>query len=154
MRLSPNFSIYEFEKSQTATRHGIDNHVPSILIPQIQGLVDNVLQPVREHFGPVTITSGYRSVGLNRAIGGSNTSQHTKGQAADFEVCGISNYEVACWIRDNLKFDQLILEAYRKGQPNSGWIHCSHDIYKPNRGEVMTADFTTGKVKYSYGLKE
>jgi len=71
------------------------------------------------------------------AIGGSSLSQHTRGEAADFEVPGVPNLEVARWIRDNLVFDQLILEFYRPGQPNSGWVHCSYRIDRARR-EALT----------------
>jgi len=78
---------------------------------------------VRDKFGPVIISSGYRSKELNAAIGGSVTSQHSIGEAADFEVPGLDNKKLADWIKDNLKFDQLILEFYKDGDPNSGWVH-------------------------------
>ena len=86
MKLSANFWLDEFEKSQTATRHGIDNTVPSGLVNDIKDLCVNVLQPIRDEFGPVTITSGYRSPDLNAKLGGSSRSQHCAGQAADLEL--------------------------------------------------------------------
>lgn len=153
MKLSANFWLDEFEKSQTATRHGIDNSVPSGLINDIKDLCTNVLQPVREKFGPVTISSGYRSPELNAKLGGSTRSQHCSAQAADFEVPGVDNREVATWIKDNLEFDQLILEGYKPHVTNSGWIHVS---YRPFglRNDVLTATFANGKATYTRGISE
>ena len=127
MQITANFSLDEMTKSQTALRKGINNMPDPIQLHNLHGLCHNILQPVREHFGrPVTVSSGFRSVELCLAIGSSSASQHAKGQAADFEVIGIDNKEVAEWIRDNLDFDQLILEFYNEGEPQSGWIHCSY----------------------------
>ena len=126
-------------KSQTALRMGIDNEPTPGDLYNLTQLCDNILQPVREHFGkPVTVSSGYRSVALCEAIGSSAKSQHAKGEAADFEIMGIDNKEVAVWIRDNLDFDQLILEFYKDGEPSSGWIHCSYS--DNNRGSVLKYD--------------
>lgn len=127
MQITANFSLDEMTKSQTALRKGINNMPDPIHLHNLHGLCHNILQPVREHFGrPVTVSSGFRSVELCLAIGSSSVSQHAKGQAADFEVIGIDNKKVAEWIRDNLDFDQLILEFYNEGEPQSGWIHCSY----------------------------
>lgn len=129
----------ELTKSQTALRMGIDNEPTPGDLYNLSQLCDNILQPVREHFGkPVTVSSGYRSVALCEAIGSSAKSQHAKGEAADFEIMGIDNKEVAVWIRDNLDFDQLILEFYKDGEPSSGWIHCSYS--DNNRGSVLKYD--------------
>jgi len=145
MNLSPNFTLLELTKSQTAERKGIPNQPTDEHIEAMTELCHKILQPVRDEFGPVTVTSGYRSPELCLAIGSSIDSQHAKGQAADFEVFGTSNMEVAEWIADNLEFDQLILECYTGG--NSGWIHCS---YAPEpRGEKLTYDKANG---YRHGL--
>ena len=139
MKLSKNFSLDELTKSQTALRMGIDNEPTPGDLYNLTQLCNNILQPVREHFGkPVTVSSGYRSVALCEAIGSSAKSQHAKGEAADFEIMGIDNKEVAVWIRDNLDFDQLILEFYKDGEPSSGWIHCSYS--DDNRGSVLKYD--------------
>jgi zinc D-Ala-D-Ala carboxypeptidase len=139
VRLSKNFSLDELTKSQTALRMGINNEPTPGDLYNLSQLCDNILQPVREHFGkPVTVSSGYRSVALCEAIGSSAKSQHAKGEAADFEIMGIDNKEVAVWIRDNLDFDQLILEFYKDGEPSSGWIHCSYS--DNNRGSVLKYD--------------
>ena len=141
MKLSRNFSLGELTKSQTALRMGIDNNPTPEDLYNLHLLCDNILQPLREHYGrPVTISSGYRSEDLCVAIGSSRKSQHAKGQAADFEVMGVDNKEVAEWIRDVLDFDQLILEFYEDGEPNSGWIHCSYA--ENNRGSILRYDGT------------
>ena len=120
MQLSANFSVSEFEKTST----GLPNKVPDALIPKLQDLCEHVLEPVRAHFGkPVRINSGYRSPAVNKAVGSSPGSDHVKGAAADIEVDGVSNLEVARWIRDNLSYKQLILENHTPGKPSSGWVH-------------------------------
>ena len=112
-----------------------------------------ICQPVRDHFGKVVgINSGYRSPALNKAVGGSATSQHCNGQAADFESTKISNPDLAKWISENLIFDQLILEFYDGVDPNSGWVHCSYVLDGSNRGKVMTALRVNGKTQYKSGL--
>ena len=89
---------------------------------------------------------------MNKAVGGSDKSQHCHGQAADFESYSISNPDLAQWIVDNLEFDQLILEFYNGKDPNSGWIHCSYNLME-NRKKVMTAlKPPGGKVEYREGL--
>jgi hypothetical protein len=112
-----------------------------------------VLQPVRNHFGKsVTVNSGYRSPEINAAVGGSKTSDHCKGQAADIEIDGLPNPELAQWIMDNLDYTQLILEFYTQGQPNSGWVHVSYD---PNnlKKQELTAVKVAGKTTYLNGLQ-
>ena len=126
MQLSNNFTLNELTKSQTATRKGIDNEPGTAEIENLIHLAKTILQPVREHFGkPVMISSGYRSPALCEAIGSSAKSQHAQGEAADFEINGIDNVDLAAWISRNCDFDQLILEFYDNVDPNSGWIHCS-----------------------------
>ena len=136
--LSENFTLNEYIKSQTATRHGIDNTPSEEHLEKAKALFQNVVQPVRDHFGVTIITSGYRGPELNSMIGGSERSQHCKGEAVDLEVPGTSTLEVAEWIRDNLEFDQLILEFYTPGDINSGWVHVSYTD-AGNRGSVLTA---------------
>ena len=122
MKLSKNFSLREMTKSQTALRMGISNTPTIDKIQNLKALCENVLQPVRDHYDwPVTITSGYRCEELCQAIRSKATSQHALGQAADFEIAGISNYGVAEWIAKHCVFDQLILEFYTGG--NTGWVH-------------------------------
>lgn len=155
MKLSKNFTYEELIKSQTATRLGIDNEAHDVAtIENLKYLCENVLQHVRDEFGPTIINSGYRSPSLNDAIGGSKTSQHSKGEAADIEIPGCSNLEVAEFIRDNLEFDQLILEGYKSGVPSSGWVHVSIRRDGDNRKQVLTASFKNGVASYSQGLSE
>lgn len=135
MNLSPNFSLAELTKSQTALRRGIDNTPPDKAVVQLALLCREILEPVRNHFAPFSPSSGYRSHELNEAVGSKPTSQHVLGQAVDFEIPRFENIKIAHWIQQNLKFDQLILEFY-DGTPSGGWVHCS---YVPaGRGEVLT----------------
>jgi len=151
MKLSANFTLREFTKSQTASRRGIDNTPSPEHLDNAIALFENVVQPVREHFGPTIITSGYRSPDLNAAIGGSATSQHSSGQAVDLEVLGVSTAEVCEWIALATDFDQLILEFYTPGDTNSGWVHVSY-AGANNRGETLTASKVNGSTQYAYGL--
>ena len=112
MKLSKNFSMAEFTKSQTAERKGIDNTPQGEHLEAAVALFENVVQKVRDHFGVTTINSGYRCPELNAAVGGSATSQHCHGEAADIEVPGVANSDLANWIVDNNDFDQVILEFY------------------------------------------
>lgn len=143
--LSKNFSLAELTKSQTAERKGIANTPTADHIYNLTALCENILQPIRNEFGSFIVSSGYRSPELCEAIGSKATSQHAKGEAADFEVAGISNYKLATWIEENLPFDQLILECFQGG--NTGWIHCS---YIPDgRKETLTFNRSEG---YRKGL--
>jgi zinc D-Ala-D-Ala carboxypeptidase len=151
MRLSKNFTLNELTRSQTAIRRGIDNSPTMTVIDNLQALVDNVLQPLRDSQGPVNITSGYRSEAINAAIGGSNTSHHTRGMAADLTVVGKTNREICEWIRDNLKFTQLIWEFPTKENPQAGWVHVAYDP-KDLKCQVLTATKVNGKTVYSPGL--
>ena len=153
MNLSPNFTLEELEYSATAKKHGLDNCCPDNLVQKnLISLVTNVLQPVRDHFAkPVKVNSCYRGIELNKHVGGSGTSQHCKGEAADIEIMGLPNHELAEWIRDNLTFDQLILENYTLGEPNSGWVHVSYCRNRA-RQQVMTAIFKGKKPTYHPGL--
>jgi hypothetical protein len=152
MRLSENFSLSEYTKSQTASRKGIDNTPGDEHLEAAKALFENVAQPVRDHFGTTIITSGYRSPALNEAIGGSATSQHSKGEAVDLEVPGVATAEVCEWIAANLDFDQLILEFYTPGETNSGWVHVSYKADGANRKECLTAAKVNGSTQYSHGL--
>ena len=148
MQLTRNFSLSELIKSDTAIRKGIDNNPNADQIEKLKLLCENILQPVRDHFGRVKCTSGFRSVELCLAINSSAESQHAKAEAADFEVIGVDNVEVADWIKSNLQTDQLILEYYKVGEPNSGWIHASW--IPENRREQFLWCYRdlNGKTKY------
>jgi len=152
MQLSKNFWLSEFTKSQTATRLGLINMPNSAEIAALRQLSERVLQPIRDHFGkPVVINSGYRSAVVNQRIGGAASSQHTRGEAADIEIPGISNFELADWIRKNIEFDQLILEGYNPAAgPSSGWVHVSYN--NAPRKSVLTATFQNGRASYTGGL--
>lgn len=151
MKLSKNFSLGEFTKSQTAIRRGIKNEPTDEHLMNLLFLVGNVLQPVRDECGPVNINSGYRSSELNEAIGGSATSQHCAGMAADIEVAGVSNYDLAKYIADSdMDFDQLILEYPSADDPRAGWVHVSYT--QSNRQQVLTAVREGGKTVYKSGL--
>jgi len=148
MIFTKNFSFKEITFSDTAIRKNIDNDPSEEQIINLANLCNHILQPIREHFGKsVKINSGYRSIKLCEAIGSSRKSQHARGQAADFEINSISNAEVATWIYKNLDFDQIILEYYDpKGDPNSGWIHCSYKNDGTNRKTALIINkYTKGK---------
>lgn len=152
-KLSPHFTLGEFLRSQTASRRGIPNIPNEDQIARMSALCVNVLEPTRAHFGrPVLISSGFRSLALNTAIGGSPTSQHPKGEAADWEIPGIPNPEVAEWVHRHLNYDQLILECYIPGQPNSGWIHTGYSG-APHKNQELTAVRRRGKIVYLPGLR-
>ena len=139
MQLSSNFSLQELTKSQTATRKGIDNTPSPEHHENLKRLCENVLQPVRDHFSRVvTVSSGYRSPELCTAIGSKITSQHAKGEAADFEIFGVSYKELADYINEHLDYDQLILEYWNETDPNSGWVHCSYSEGN-NRNQYLKA---------------
>ena len=147
MNLSRNFTLSEVIKSDTAIRRGIDNNPNADQIEKLKTLCEKILQPVRDHFGRVKVTSCFRSPELCVAIGSSLSSQHSKAEAADFEVIGVDNCELADWIRRELDWDQLILEFYTPGEPNSGWIHCSFTEGTP-RKQFLHAFREDGKTKY------
>ena len=147
MKLSRNFSLSELIKSDTAIRHGIDNNPNADQIEKLKLLCENILQPVRDHFGRVTVTSCFRSPALCQKINSSINSQHTRAEAADFEVMGTSNAEVFDWIKANLDWDQMILEFYTPGEPNSGWVHCSWVAENP-RKQLLRAYKEEGRTKY------
>ena len=147
MKLSRNFSLSELIKSDTAIRRGIDNNPNADQIEKLKLLCENILQPVRDHFGRVKVTSGYRSTELCTAIGSSVNSQHAKAEAADFECPGVDNAELADWIKRELPYDQLILEYYTPGEPNSGWIYASWIPFQP-RAQYMRAYREDKKTKY------
>ena len=148
MTLSDHFTLMELTKSQTAARLGIDNTPDDEAIANLKSMCQNILEPIRAHYGvPVSPSSGYRSEELNKAIGGSSTSAHVRGLAVDVEVPLVSNPDLARWVQKNLVFDQCILECWT-GEPGSGWVHIGDNIDDP-RGQVLT--YTRGK-GYMNGL--
>jgi len=152
MNLTKNFTLEEMIKSETALRHGMDNTPGENEIGNLKLLCEKVLQPVRDHFGKgVKVNSGFRHPDVNSKVGGSRTSDHTRGQASDIEIPGVPNAELAEWIKDNLEFRQLILEFYTPGVPDSGWVHVSY-VADDNKKEVLTATKKDGKTVYLPGL--
>ena len=154
--LSKNFTLEELTKSQTAVRQGLDNAPNAQQTENLRDLALNVLQPIRDKLKiPFTPSSGFRSVLVNRATGGSENppSDHLTGCAADIELPGLSNYDLACWIRDNLEFKQCILEYYEIGKPNSGWVHVSYDKNN-NMKQCLTATTRNGKKVTLPGLSK
>ena len=148
MKLTENFSLKELTSSQTAERKGIDNTPGPEHQENLKSLCEIVLQPVRDHFSRVvTISSGYRSPELCAAIGSKITSQHARGEAADFEIFGVSNKALADYIDSELHYDQLILEYWKESDPNSGWVHCSFSEGN-NRKQYLRAYKEDGKTKY------
>lgn len=149
-KLSEHFTLGELMRSEIAERKGIDNTPPQDLIPKLKRICEKVLEPIRNHYGlPFRPRSGYRSPELNTEIGGSKGSQHCLAEAVDIEIPGVSNYDLSVWIRDNLEFDQLILECYRPGEPGSGWVHISlKDSKDSNRSVALTYSDRT----YQQGL--
>ena len=140
MNLSPHFSLLEATKSQKALRWAIDNTPTPVELANLIQTAKGILEPVRLHYGiPFSPSSWYRCPELNKTLGSNKNSQHVTGEAVDFEVPGVSNLALAYWIWNNLPFDQLILEFYTHGIPNSGWVHCS--LTRTNRrSQVLTYD--------------
>jgi hypothetical protein len=139
-------------KSETALRHDMDNTPGEAEIAALRLLCEKILQPVREHYGrAVMVNSGFRHPEVNSKVGGSKTSDHCKGQAADIEIPGIPNADLAIWIMDNLKYTQLILEFYTPGVPDSGWVHVSYDPANLKK-QNLTATKKDGKTVYLPGL--
>ena len=151
-QLSANFSLHEMCKSETAIRMGFDNTPDDEATENLRLLCEKVLQPVRDHYGKgVKVNSAYRSPESNAAVGGSKTSDHCKGMAADIEIPGVANADLAQWIMDNLEYTQLILEFYTPGIPDSGWVHVSYDHNNLKKQE-LTATKVAGKTTYLPGL--
>ncbi len=151
MKLSRNLSLGEFTNSQTAKRRGIDNTPTEKHLEAAKVLAENIFQPIREHFGcPIYISSGYRSEALNEAIGGSKTSQHSKGEAIDIDMDyrkGPDNEEIFFFIRDNIDFDQMIWEFGDADRPD--WVHVSYNSDGKQRGQILAAKRNSkGKIYY------
>lgn len=125
MNLTEHFTLADLCYSATAKANNIVNVPDNNGIEKLRKLAENVLEKVWSQYNQkVIVNSGYRGLALNSIIGGASSSQHCKCEAADIEISGIDNYDLACWIRDNLEFDQLILE-FANGGGNNGWVHVS-----------------------------
>jgi hypothetical protein len=164
-QISANFKFYELTRSETASRLMIDNSFTSS--EQVQAaayLCRNVLQQVRNEFGPFVPNSVFRSQELERALKKKpatwiSESQHTRGQACDIEIPGLTTMDLANWVIQNLEFDQVICECFNRAKgPNSGWVHVS--LVPPGRGDNRHAVLSyvmspqEGKYIYLEGLHE
>ena len=144
--LSKYFYLDEFLVSETAERVGIDMTPPPAIVDNLSNLCALVLQPLRIALGPVFVTSGYRPLELNRAIGSSDSSQHVAGGAADIRVSGHPPLEVCQWLATNVDYDQLILEFGR-------WTHVSvPNVGQSSRRHLLTARRVAGKTTYHTGI--
>ena len=149
MKLSEHFNLAEFTRSESAKRHGVSNEPIPEHLENIKALCEKVLEPIRTKFGPLNISSGYRSKVLNHYIGGSLSSQHCEGKAADIDqdgMPGATNTEIFNWIKDNIDFDQMIWEFGDNNKPD--WVHVSYNGVK-NRKQILKALKVNGKTVYS-----
>jgi len=146
MKLSKNFTLQEMVHSYTAVKKGLLNEPNEAQIENLRILCENVLQPLRDALGPIYISSGFRSVELNTAIGGSSSSQHCalKGAASDIDM-GKRNAEVFNYIKDHLVWDQMIWEF--GDDENPSWVHVSYNEGH-NRKQILKAIKQGGKTKY------
>jgi hypothetical protein len=150
MQLSKNLTLAEVTRSESAKRNGISNMPTAEHIENFKKLAEKVFQPIRDHFAvPIRISSGYRSAALNKAIGGSLSSQHCSGEAIDIDMDGtsITNAQVFNFIKDNLEFDQLIWEFGTDKNPD--WVHVSYETTGKQRKQILVAKRVKGKTTYS-----
>ena len=150
MKLSAHFALVEFTRSESAKREGLDNTPTAEHLENLKTLCEKVLEPIRLRFGSINISSGYRGKMLNHFIGGSVSSDHCLGRAADIDMddsgTGITNTEVFNYIKDNLDYDQLIWEFGTKEKPD--WVHVGYRG-KDNRKQTLRATKVNGKSHYS-----
>lgn len=149
MKLSAHFDLAEFTRSESAKRHGVSNEPTPEHLANVKVLCERVLEPIRIKFGPINISSGYRSKTLNNFIGGALNSQHSVGQAADIDMDGMSNatnVEIFNYIKDELEYDQLIWEFGDNNKPD--WVHVSYNASK-NRKQVLRALKDKGRTVYA-----
>ena len=150
MKLSKNLSLSEVVKSNNAIRKGIDNSPNNDHLESLEDVAKDIFQPLRDDLGVIYVSSGYRSDALNKAIGGSRKSQHSKGDALDLDNdnknVAASNTEIFNYIKDNLDFDQLIWEFGTDEKPD--WVHVSYTTKRPNRNQILKAYRQSGKTKY------
>lgn len=149
MKLSAHFALAEFTRSESAKRHGVSNEPTPEHLKNLITLCEKVLEPIRIKFGPINISSGYRSKILNHYIGGSLNSQHCEAKACDIDMDGMggpSNTEIFNYIKDSLEFDQLIWEFGDNNKPD--WVHVSYNEGK-NRKQMLKALKVNGKTVYA-----
>ena len=150
MNLSEHLTLDEATKSNTAIRKGIYNIPPDGHLAALVNIAEKIFEPTRLYFKtPIGVSSGYRSFALNKAIGGSQTSQHSKGEALDLDadIYGkITNRQIFDFIKNHLEFDQLI---YEFGTPtNPDWVHVSLKYNGTNRKQILKAIRVAGKTQY------
>ena len=140
--ITKNFSFSEFQHSDTAIQRGIDNTIPEEAKANIQDLVEDIVQPIRDAYGkPITVTSGYRCEALNAAVGGAATSAHTKGLACDLvptdgDTAGFIDFAISFISRARIPFDQLIDEHNKAG---ARWLHVGYkSLQGAQRGIILT----------------
>ena len=145
MKLSAHFALGEFTRSESAKREGLDNTPTAEHLENLKTLCEKVLEPIRLRFGSINISSGYRGKMLNHFIGGSVSSDHCLGRAADIDMddsgTGVTNKEIFDYIKDNLEFDQVINEF------NYAWVHVGYR-QGANRKQVLDAVKEGGKTVY------
>jgi hypothetical protein len=149
MKLTAHFALAEFTRSESAKRHGVSNEPTPEHLQNLITLCEKVLEPIRMKFGPINISSGYRSKALNHYIGGSLNSQHCEAKAADIDMDGMggaTNTEIFNFIKDSLDFDQLIWEFGDNNKPD--WVHVSYNAGK-NRKQMLKALKVNGKTVYA-----
>jgi len=152
--ISKHISYAEATKSITASNLGILNVPSESNIKKMQLLAENVFEPLRTYFGvKIAISSFYRCKELNKAVGGSSTSQHSaeNGAAMDIDADifgGISNLDIFNYIKDNLVFDQLIAEfPDEKGNPQ--WVHCSYNENNNRHNILISKKNDSGQTIYT-----
>jgi zinc D-Ala-D-Ala carboxypeptidase len=149
MKVSEHFALAEFTRSESAKRHGVSNEPTPEHLENLKVLCEKVLEPIRVKFGPINISSGYRSKALNHYIGGSLNSQHCEAKAADIDMDGMggaTNKEIFDFIKDTLDFDQMIWEFGDNNKPD--WVHVSYNGAK-NRKQILRALKVNGKTVYA-----
>jgi len=147
MKLSNHLDLAEVTRSESAKREGIINMPTPEHYENLKVIAEKIFEPIREHFGvPILISSGYRSEALNVYIGGSRSSDHSKGRALDLDMdgssSGVTNKMIFEFIKDNLEYDQLINEF------DFGWVHVGYRL-NANRKQTLRATKVNGKVQYS-----
>lgn len=152
MKLSDNLSLAEVVKSNTAIKYDIDNNPTEEHLENLKAIAQDVFQPIRKHFGkPIFVSSGYRSEALNERIGGSKTSQHSKGEALDLDAQvygGLTNAQLFAYIAEWINFDQLIWEFGNSSEPD--WVHVSYKKNGKNRKQILAAYKKDGKTFYKH----
>ena len=151
MQISKHLSLAEVSRSETAKRKGINNTPSGEHLENFKKLAENIFEPIREHFGvPIHISSAYRSADLNRAVGGSSSSQHCSAEAIDIDMDGspngVTNKMVFDFIKDNLNFDQLLWEFGNDTTPD--WVHVSYESTGKQRKQILKVIKANGKTSY------